>query len=73
MQNNAVLLLILVLAGVFHYLVDFFFALKYIFRIEAKVGELLLQFVIISDADITKLLAIIDNFLENILNLKCHI
>jgi len=73
MNLNGIILLIVVVAGVLHYFIDFFLALKYIFRIEAKVGELLLQFVIISETDVMKFLAIIDHFLENILHFKGHL
>lgn len=66
----SIVLLVVVICGVIHFFIDFILALKYIFKIESKVGELLLQFVIISENDVQKFLVIIDHFLENILNFK---
>ena len=47
--NNTyyVVLLALVIGGAGLYLVDFILSLRYIFRIENKVGELLLHFVVV--------------------------
>lgn len=70
MNLYSIVLLVVVFGGIIHFFIDFILALKYIFKIEGKVGELLLQFVIISENDIYKFLAIIDHFMENILNFK---
>ena len=50
------------------YLLDFILSLRYIFKIERKVGDLLLQFIRVNQDDIQLLDDTLDNFLVNILN-----
>jgi len=40
------------LAALLHYLADLLLSLRYIFKIEGKVGDLLLQFVIVDQSDV---------------------
>jgi hypothetical protein len=60
--------LIVMLLALGHYLLDFALSLRYIFRIEQRVGELLLQFVVIDPSDVKQIICVIEDFSVNILN-----
>lgn len=61
-------LIVLLVAGATILLVDFLLSLRYMFKIETKVGQLLLQFIVVTEPDILNLQLVIDNFIHSVLN-----
>jgi hypothetical protein len=55
-----------------HCFVDFVLSVRYMFRIEKKVGQLLLQFVVVDPDDIASLQGVIEHFLAEVLHLRAH-
>lgn len=61
-RTYQIIIVVIIIIALVNYAIDLCFSLRYIYKIERKVGKLLLQFVIIDKDEVKKMLAIISNF-----------